>query len=276
MEEMKKSERLLLWKPHPSRWKTHAGLEPKSKQSTSKLRWFITAAGLSLAIAFDGSSPAFSRVNVEPGGTVDGGTNADPETPMSADPRLDAASAEAGVWQHAHGSSANAGFSRVDTGPAASHRPFTNLGPIAPGANPVVGPNGDVYIGNLQGELRAFHADGTPYWTRKLNSGHGGIFAAPVVGADGSIYVVSSIHYTDHRGGVTNERNDSFLHKFSPGGGWVFALPFPEQFSALPSVVNRGASNAPPNSLISGVGTGSKRSSCLLYISTQRTAEMFS
>ena len=121
------------------------------------------------------------------------------------------------------------------------------LGTIAPGADPVVNSNGDVYIGNLQGELRAFHADGTPYWTRQLNSLHGGIFAAPVIGADGSIYVVSSIHYTDHRDGVANARNDSYLHKFTSGGGWLFAIPFPEQYSASPTIKNRGATTAPPN-----------------------------
>jgi hypothetical protein len=89
------------------------------------------------------------------------------------------------AWESAHSDSANTGFVMVATAPA-QHPPQTQpLGSIAPGANPVVGPNGDVYIGNLEGELRAFHADGTPYWTRKLNSLHGGIFAAPVVGADG-------------------------------------------------------------------------------------------
>jgi hypothetical protein len=134
------------------------------------------------------------------------------------------------AWQSAHGDSANTGFEGVDTAPAQQATQTQPLGSIAPGTNPVVGPNGDVYIGNLEGELRAFHADGTPYWTRKLNSLHGGIFAAPVVGADGSIYVVSGVHYTDHRDGVRNERNDSFLHKFSPGGAWNFVRPFPGTF----------------------------------------------
>ncbi len=149
-------------------------------------------------------------------------------------------------WRHAHANSANTGFVIIDTVPArwSQVRP---LGSIAPGANPVVSSDGTVYVGNLEGELRAFHADGTPYWTRTLNSLHGGIFAAPVVGDDGSIYVVSTIHYTDHRGGVTNERNDSFLHKFLPGGAWVLAVPFPEEFSGSPTRANRGATTAPPN-----------------------------
>src|SRR5262249_54185117 len=67
------------------------------------------------------------------------------------------------AWQSAHGDSANTGFERVDTAPAEHPSQTQPLGSIAPGANPVVGPTGDVYIGNLEGELRALHGDGRPY-----------------------------------------------------------------------------------------------------------------
>src|SRR5262249_27487657 len=147
------------------------------------------------------------------------------------------------AWQTAHGDSANTGFEMVNTAPAQHPSQTQPLGSIAPGANPVVGANGDVYIGNLEGELRAFHGDGTPYWTRKINNGQGGFFAAPVVGADGSIYAVSGVQVTDQRNG---ERNDSFLHKFSPGGGWDFVRPFPERLSNT-TAANTGATTAPPN-----------------------------
>ena len=160
------------------------------RMSAGPWRRWLVAVGLGAAIALSASVTAFARIAVDPsdgGGGGDGGPPADP--PPAADSRVDNAPAEGGVWQHAHGSSTNTGFSKVDTAPAASHRPFTYLGAIAPGANPVVGPDGTVYIGNLQGQLHAFHADGTPYWTRQLNGLHGGIFAAPVVGNDGSIYV---------------------------------------------------------------------------------------
>jgi outer membrane protein assembly factor BamB len=118
------------------------------------------------------------------------------------------------AWQHAHGDSANTGFEMIDTAPARWSQTQL-LGSIAPGANPVVGPNGDVYVGNLEGELRAFHADGTPYWTRKINSLQGGFFAAPVVGADGSIYAVSSVHSAT----ASSQRAQRFFSaKFAPGG----------------------------------------------------------
>ena len=141
------------------------------------------------------------------------------------------------AWQNAHGDSANTGFARVDTAPANNLIGIAEIGPVAPHANPVIGPDGTVYIGNLAGELRAFHPDGKPYWTRKINSDLGTFLASPVVGDDGSIYIVSTIN---------TYRKDSILHKFSPGGGWLFWKAFPEQF-ANTTVANTGATNAPPN-----------------------------
>src|SRR4029077_16131035 len=43
---------------------------------------------------------------------------------------------------------------------------------------------------------------------------------------------------------------DSYLHKFSPDGAWVFAMPFPElpqRLSSVPGLTNRGATTAPPS-----------------------------
>lgn len=152
------------------------------------------------------------------------------------------------AWETAHGDSDNTGFARVDTAPARSPKQFAQLGPLAPGANPVIGADGTLYIGNLQGQLLAIHADGTPAWTRQLNANHGGIYAAPAIGADGSIYVVSTFKYRDHRGEATGSTHfESWLHKFTPGGGWVFASPFPEHFSFFVDHVGRGATTAAPN-----------------------------
>jgi len=144
-------------------------------------------------------------------------------------------------WPTAHGSPANTGFARVDTLPATfqSQIGYADVGHVAPGANPVTGPDGTVYIGNLGGELIALHADGTPYWKRKINPEHGGIFSSPAVGADGSIYAVSS-----YRDGATG-LHASFLHRFSPGGGWVFWRPFPK--AKVYPFTDGGAASAPPN-----------------------------
>lgn len=150
-------------------------------------------------------------------------------------------------WQHPHGESANTGFARVNTLPAQRPRMTQPLGHLAPGVNPVVGPSGMVYVGNLEGELRAFNANGIPAWTRKLNSMHGGIYGSPVVGRDGSVYVISTIQYRDHRDGVEAHRFESFLHKFTAGGGWLFAVPFPEHNAFWPEFRGRGATNAAPN-----------------------------
>ncbi len=139
-------------------------------------------------------------------------------------------------WRFAHSNPANTGFARVDTLPARVPRVIP-VGRHAPNANPVIGPGGMVYHGNTGGEMFARHPDGTQYWWRTLNAEYGGIFSSPVVGADGSVYVVSTLHAADN--------NQSFLHKFTPGGGWVFAQPFPK--STLFPFTDGGVTNGHPN-----------------------------
>ncbi len=76
------------------------------------------------------------------------------------------------VWNHAHGDSTHTGFADVVTAPARTPKRFVQLGPTAPGAGPVIGPDGTVCVGNMQGWLQAFHPDGTPAWKRQLPVGH--------------------------------------------------------------------------------------------------------
>jgi hypothetical protein len=137
-------------------------------------------------------------------------------------------------WRFAHANRANTGVVMVETVPA--YWPSGRL--HGAGCEPGGRLDGTVYVGNLHGELRAFHADGTPCWTREINSTHGGIFAATAIGADGSIYVVLTIHYRD-RGGVIDDRNRSFPHKFSPGGG--LGLPRDAHRKAHVAAALRGA-----------------------------------
>ncbi|MEZ5404528.1 MAG: hypothetical protein R2729_32920 [Bryobacteraceae bacterium] len=141
------------------------------------------------------------------------------------------------AWQHPHADEANSSFARINT-PTGSHALGVEIGPLAAGANPVFAADGTGYVGTTDGSLRAFKPDGTPMWTRTLRPEHGSIMAAPVVGADGSIYAVSTIFREDLK------CHQSFFHKFTPGGGWVVAQEFPRGTSDLP---DRGATNAPLN-----------------------------
>jgi hypothetical protein len=140
------------------------------------------------------------------------------------------------AWTHAHGDSDNRGFAKVFTDPATLPAGFADVGQVASGANPVTAPDGTVYIGNLAGELIALHADGTPYWQRRANdnASYGGIYASPVVGADGSVYVISATTVHDYRGGVDVDWNLSYLHKFTASGGWLYSTPFPTRYESLP------------------------------------------
>ena len=149
------------------------------------------------------------------------------------------------AWTSFHGNADNTGFARVDTAPAdiTNQVGFVDVGPVAPGSNPVTAPDGTVYVGNLRGELIALRPDGAFFWKRQLNGLHGGIMAAPAVGVDGSIYVISGARVRDHRSGDAVMRNFFFLHKFTPGGGWVYAAPFPTYVGGTFDSVT----TAPPN-----------------------------
>jgi hypothetical protein len=144
---------------------------------------------------------------------------------------LHAAAAAAYSWDRPHGSSTNAGFFDAATIPANTPlKVIQNIGTFAPNASPVIGPDGTVYVGNKQGKLMAFHADGTPWWSRDIPGQS--ISASPLLGADGSIYVVGIKPFTDHRFNPPEHRFDAMLHKFTVGGGWIRQTPFPEKYGA--------------------------------------------
>ena len=88
----------------------------------------------------------------------DGGSTDIPEQPGELDPGSPDANPGAPVgqlaWETAHANSANTGFARVDTTPARTPMRIVALGPVAPGANPVVAPDGTVYIGTVQPPFR--------------------------------------------------------------------------------------------------------------------------
>jgi hypothetical protein len=158
----------------------------------------------------------------------------------------------AALWDHAHGDSANTGFADVATLPAT--KPSATIGKIgtfAPGAGPVIGPDGTVYLGNLEGRLLAFHADGSPAWHRDLPSGEA-IVASPVVDTDGSVYVVGESIARDTRSSPPVVNYSSELHKFNAGGAWLWHTQFPERYATYHAYEGHGLTSAPPNIWRSG------------------------
>src|SRR5215510_1382664 len=144
-------------------------------------------------------------------------------------------------WRFAHSDASNSGFILLDTPPAVSPMLVRPLGSVAPGVNPVIGPSGSLYIGNAGGEMLAFTASGAPLWSRTISSQHGGFLGPPVVGADGSVYAISTRRHEE----LNEKPHDSFLHKFTSGGGWVYSQILPK--TDLYPFLDGGVTNAAPN-----------------------------
>jgi hypothetical protein len=164
--------------------------------------------------------------------------------------QLATAAPAVGAWDHAHGDGGNSGFAKVDTAPAATPQQVVKLGILAPGAGPVIGPSGMLYVGMIDGRLLAFQPNGTPAWNRILPARS---LASPVVGADGSVYIASVRRAREPSGGGT--RYDSTLHKFSGDGGVFWAVPLPAQPvnpPKVPALAGWPAAVAPPSMWRSG------------------------
>jgi hypothetical protein len=132
----------------------------------------------------------------------------------------------AAAWQTAHGQSDNSGAVAVQTAPAvAPLNTIYGLGGIASGNVPVIAPNGTLYVGNARGKLMSFRADGTPGWSRDVGSQ--AIMSAPVLGKDGSVYVVGTATIRDRRTNPPTVTHIAELHKFTSGGGWAWHVPLP-------------------------------------------------
>jgi hypothetical protein len=149
------------------------------------------------------------------------------------------------AWDQAHGDSANTGFIDISTNPAdLPVRKLTGLGKVAPGAGPVIGADGTVYLATLDGKLRAFTPDGDLKWAVSTPSRFT-FQASPAIGRDGTIYVIGGRVARDHRivHGETVLRYDSQLIRFSPTGSQLSVTGFPAH---LPEWYGTGATSAAP------------------------------
>jgi hypothetical protein len=150
------------------------------------------------------------------------------------------------AWERPHSDGNNSGFVDLVTTPAGKgSKSVPGLGTFAPGAGPVIAPDGTVYLGTEQGKLIALHADGSASWTRQLPLGQA-ILASPAIGADGSIYVIGVTKATDHRVDPPAVVHQAVLYKFSPGAAQLWSAPFPPAM-VLGKALGTGFTSAPPN-----------------------------
>lgn len=157
---------------------------------------------------------------------------------------LGAPSGHAYSWERPHANGTNSGLFDAPTIPATTPlKVVQNIGTFAPGAGPVIGPDGTLYLGNEQGTVMTFRPDGTPGWTYQIPGQS--IVASPVLDAAGSLYVIGIKRFTDHRVSPPQERTNAILHKLSPAGALV-------QQSPLPVVYGASGTTAAPNIWKSG------------------------
>lgn len=148
------------------------------------------------------------------------------------------------AWQTAHGDPDNSGFADVETAVArAPMATVPRLGGIAPGAGPVVAPDGTVYVANMRGKLMSFRPDGTPGWSRDI--GGQAVLSSPALGSDGAIYVVGTAKVRDHTVTPVTTRVVTELYKFNSGGALLWHTPMPKVYGGL-------SGDAPPNIWRSG------------------------
>ena len=152
-------------------------------------------------------------------------------------------------WEAAHGDRDNTGFTNIRTGVLGRGvTTVPKLGTFAPGSGPVTHETGTVVIGNEQGRLFAFTADGKLLWRRDLGSGFS-IRTAAVLGKRSggqtfSVYVLGFRTLTDHRVSPAVKRAEAKLFAFTETGQPLWSVLLPVETSNIRA--------APPNIWQSG------------------------
>lgn len=138
-------------------------------------------------------------------------------------------------WKQYHGNGSNQGFLPVQTSLTTKPKWILEIGKVAC-VSPVIGADGTIYVGTLNGELVAVNPDGTVKWKHQVTMlGHpdypGIITSTPALANDGNIYVITTVD-----GVIENKRGDglksihirrSSLHSFTPTGNRRWSYRFP-------------------------------------------------
>lgn len=146
-------------------------------------------------------------------------------------------------WPQFHGEAPSQGSLLEVTDPA--FRPIWefDVGPFdagKPQGSPVVGPDGTIYIGNLDGDIIAVNPDGTEAWRATTPFL---IFSAPAVADDGTIYAIGTSFIPDVEPGDNKFR--ATLITLAPDGTVLDLSIVPDQgFTAgSPKVWSSGDEN---------------------------------
>lgn len=130
-------------------------------------------------------------------------------------------------WSQFHADGPNEGFIGVHSSPGLARRWEAQVGPVAY-ASPVLGPDGSIYIANLNGAVLSFTPAGAQRWS--VTPVPGAVFlASPAVADDGSVYVVSTVN--------ADPVPRSTLHRLDAAGNVLWSFPLPEAYtSAAPKL----------------------------------------
>ncbi len=144
-------------------------------------------------------------------------------------------------WMQYHGNSANQGLMLVHTSVASKPKWWVDVGLVGY-VSPVIGSDGVIYVGLLNGELVAVHSDGNIKWRRAVtlegNPDYPGmIMGSPAIGKDGNIYIITTVDITrrDRRNEASQmiQVRRSSLHSFTPAGNRRWSYRFPANTSGL-------------------------------------------
>jgi outer membrane protein assembly factor BamB len=157
--------------------------------------------------------------------------------------QLAACNGDVASWPQFHAGAASHGSILEPTEPAAVPAWEFEVGPVdfgKPQSSPVVGPDGTIYIGNLNGDIIAVNPDGTENWRATTPFS---FISTPGISEDGSIYVVGTSHIAD--ADFPDNRFRSTLITISPDGTVLDLALLPDQgFTAgSPKVWSLGTEN---------------------------------